>query len=152
MPHPSNDSRTDDAIRRILARIEQEAPEGWRRIVFSVWALAAVVQTEFAVTMADGSTPDVSPRSLEGEISALREEMYEPDRGTWFSARFVLTAGGRPEVSFNLDEDPAWVPDVPPWVFAHDLTVFPRSEEHVPGWLRQRIDEAGQDIAPDAVS
>lgn len=143
---------TDDAIQAIFARLTQEAPEGWRRIVFSVWALVAVVQTEFAVTMADGSTPDISPRSMEDEISALRKEMYEQDRGTWFSARFVLTSGGQPEVSFNLDEDPAWVPDVPPWVFAHDLAAFPRSEEHVPGWLRQRIDEAGQDNASNAVS
>ena len=130
----------NERINRVLAAMRREAPPGWKRIVLTVWATAALVQTEFAVTMADGSTPDISPQAPEAELAGLRSEMYVPDRGTWFSARFVLSAEHEPAVLFNYDDDPQWFPDIPSWIFARDLAAFPRTAEHIPGWLRERLD------------
>ncbi|MGW6442234.1 hypothetical protein [Lentzea sp. NPDC055074] len=130
----------DERIARVLAALRREVPPGWRRIVFTVWATVALVQTEFAVTMVDGSTPDMSLRAPEADLAELRSEMYVPQRGTWFSARFVLTGENEPEVRFNYDDDPQWFPDIPSWIFARDLATFPRADEHVPGWLRERLD------------
>lgn len=138
----------EELVNRVTTAVEREAPDGWRRIVLSMWATVAVTQTEFAVTMADGSRPDISPRSPDTELAELRSAMYVPDRGTWFSARFELNVGREPEARFNFDDDPQWFPDVPSWVFSRDLAAFPRADEHIPDWLRQRLDEAGQMMVP----
>jgi len=105
---------------------------------------ATVLAYDFAATvrLADGRNGDIElPAEVTRGFQELRELMYEPDRGTWFSARLILRAGAAPEFSFNFDEDPQWWPALPPTAFCRDLEAFPRADEHIPAWLRQVLAE-----------
>ncbi|WP_410660875.1 hypothetical protein [Amycolatopsis sp. lyj-112] len=132
----------DQLIQAVCDTAERSAPAGWRRIVLRVWASVVVQQVELTVVLADGSSPATQPPEVTDLISELRMAMYLPARGTWLSAWFELRAGEPPEAGFNLDQDPAWFPELPPIAFARDLDVFPRSDEHIPVWLRQTLADA----------
>ncbi|WP_199433276.1 hypothetical protein [Qaidamihabitans albus] len=124
------------------------APRGWRRVRLRVWGSVVTYQLEATVAMADGSSPVLELPPLTGTLAELRARMYRPGRGTWFSARFELRSGEPPEADFDYDGDPQWWPEVPPSLFARDLEIFPRADEHVPAWLRARLDEAARGERP----
>ncbi|MEV6095092.1 hypothetical protein [Nocardia sp. NPDC051981] len=112
----------------------------WARLTLQVWA--NVMSYEVAVSAQDAngrSAGEVSQPAVTDLLVRLRNEMYEPDRGAWLSARFVLNRGEEPDISFNYDDDPQWSPDLHPLMYARDLEVYPRAEQHVPQWLQDRV-------------
>ncbi|WP_433273690.1 hypothetical protein ACQPZF_19735 [Actinosynnema sp. CS-041913] len=137
------DSRADDLVAEAANALASAAPAGWAELALSV--SATVLAYDFAVTVRDERGADPGQVVLSPVVTdafqELRGVLYEEDRGTWFSARMVLRPGTRPEVSFNYDEDPRWWPALHPTTFVRDLEVFPRSEEHIPPWLRAILDE-----------
>jgi hypothetical protein len=126
---------------RVGAAVVSSAPAGWARITLTV--RATVVAYEFAseLKLANGKNGSLElPEEVKAGFRELRTELYQPGRGTWFSARLTVEAGGRPEFSFNFDEDPNWWPALHPTAFSRDLAAFPREDEHVPPWLRELLD------------
>jgi hypothetical protein len=49
---------------------------------------------------------------------------------------------GRVDISYNLDHDPKWFPPIPAAYWARDLAAFPRDDDFIPDWLREKLDEA----------
>ena len=132
------DTRTAD----ILAALRSGAPVGWARVKLDVWA--NVMAYEIAASAQDGNgrfAGEVRLPEITGQLVELRDEMYEPERGAWLSARFVLNREGEPEVSFNYDDDPQWTPQLHPAAFARDLEAYPRPEERVPQWMRELVEQ-----------
>jgi hypothetical protein len=74
----------------------------------------------------------------------LREAMYKPGRGTWFSMTLSITpAGDGWEASFNYTEKPVWELGEPSAdAYAQELYLFPRDEEHIPDWFREEVKKA----------
>ncbi|MFC4003899.1 hypothetical protein ACFS2C_14445 [Prauserella oleivorans] len=148
------DHDASSLIQRVCDALAASAPEDWRAIRLTVWASVLTYQFHTTATMADGSTVDVGTPPLAETLVELRRLMYQPGRGTWFSAWFLVRRDGEPEAGFNYDRDPAWWPEVPPTLFARDLESFPRAEEHIPGWLRVKLAEAAdaerERFPPDA--
>lgn len=138
----TGDPKPPSPIGELVERIQSVAPEGWYRLNVNIWASVVTYQFEGRVTMPDGSAHPVELSGLAGFVAALRQQMYEPGRGTWFSARVSVEQGREADVSFNYDEDPAWFPDVPPAAFARDLEAFPRTEKYIPLWLEERLRRA----------
>ncbi|VVJ15514.1 Uncharacterised protein [Amycolatopsis camponoti] len=132
----------DELIPQIFDAVERVLPPKWRHATFRVWATVVAYQTELTVVMTDGSSPEVAPPAVTNLLAALREAMYQPGRGTWFSAAFLLRAGEEPEATFNYDQDPRWFPELPPVAFARDLAAFPRADEWIPEWLRRVLADA----------
>ncbi|MEH0110213.1 hypothetical protein V6N00_10920 [Tersicoccus sp. MR15.9] len=85
-------------------------------------------------------------RELSDAIGELRQLMYRDGAGTWFSARFTVTAEGKADASYNYDDEPGWDFPPDPQIYATDLQAFPRDDAHVPEWLRQKVrdHEAGK--------
>jgi hypothetical protein len=82
-----------------------------------------------------------------GMLGTLRSGMYEQGRGTWLVAEVVVRPGADvPETTFGYDQEPHWRRVPPPIGFRDELATFPRADEHIPAWLRQRLS------APDAPS
>ncbi len=133
-------------VQAVCDALVAAAPPGWHRVELKVLASVAMYQLELLVVMADGKTATVETPGLAGIVAELRSGMYEPGRGTWFSARFQVRAGEPPEAGFNYDQDPAWWPPVPPEQFARDLRAFPRTDEHIPDWLRNVLELAGTSV------
>lgn len=72
--------------------------------------------------------------------------MYQEGKGTWFSARWVLTnhdGAVESSASFHYDDEPAWSRPIDAVNYADDLEDFPRAESSIPAWLRGRLREAG---------
>jgi hypothetical protein len=94
-----------------------------------------------------GSLPGVG--NVTDNVCALREAMYSPRGGTWFSAVFQVFRDGRLKSSFNYDEEPVVLSaygtprEVMPSLYARDFDAFPRSPEATPAWLAAKV-EAGR--------
>jgi hypothetical protein len=139
-PRPYDRQRYEELTQWLGRALLQVAPAGWRRIDLTVLMLAGVGDLRLAVIMPDGSSPAVDPpRECMGIAGELRSMMYRPDEGTWFGLRFMMDPPSAYWISFNGDFDPGWDPPVPPDTWAGDLAVFPRTDEHIPGWLRERL-------------
>jgi hypothetical protein len=125
----------------VLALLEAGAPTGWNRVTLDVWA--NVLSYELAASAQDARgrfAGEVRLAEITDQLQELREQMYEEGRGTWLSARFVLHRETEPEVTFNFDENPRWSPELHPMMFVRDLEAFPRTDEHVPDWLRETVE------------
>jgi len=137
-----SDTRTSKARQEVADALTAAAPAGWSEIVLTVSATVLAYDFAATVRLADGRSGDIElPATVKRGFQELRELLYEPGRGTWFSARLVLRAGAAPGYSFNYDEDPKWWPPLAPTAFCRDLEAFPREEEHIPAWLAQVLGE-----------
>jgi hypothetical protein len=149
------DSSPDQLVQELCDALEATAPANFSRATLRVWASILTYQLEVSVTMPDGSSTTVEMPPVTEKLARLRWQMYQPGRGTWFSAWFDLRTGEPPKAGFNYDKDPGWWPEVPATLFARDLESFPRAAEHIPGWLQQKLDEAAtleEQTPPDARS
>lgn len=74
----------------------------------------------------------------------LREVMYRPNQGTWFSMTLKVTpAGDGWEADYNYTQKPVWELGEPVNdTYAQELYLFPRDEDHIPGWFREEMEGA----------
>lgn len=128
-------------LERAATALAAEAPHGWTRI--DVDAKVCTMMHMFGVRVSsDGGGAPLSmrlPKVVGNDLVRSRQQMYEPGRGTWLSARLTVFPDGEHQVEFNFDEDPAWKPPLHPVAYARDLEAFPRDDEHVPDWLREQL-------------
>ncbi|MFF5260121.1 glycohydrolase toxin TNT-related protein [Actinomadura viridis] len=144
-PAPFDEERYEELQIRLGRILLEIAPQGWRRIDLRILMIASVWEVALTVLMDDGRHAEVEPPRNFAEIAAeLRSMMYRPDEGTWFSMRYMMDPPDAYWASFNTDFDPFWDPPVPAKAWEHDLRVFPRTADHIPGWLRERLEADDQ--------
>ena len=136
------DANPDQLVQELCDALGAAAPANFRRARLQVWASILTYQLEASAEMPDGSSVVVEIPPVTEKLALLRWQMYQPGRGTWFSAWFEVRAGEPPAAGFNYDRDPGWFPPVPATLFARDLESFPRADEYIPGWLREKLEEA----------
>jgi hypothetical protein len=142
-PMPFDQRRYDELTQGIATLLAQAAPAGWKRIDLKALANVAVSDIALTVVLQDGSSPPVDmPRDVVGMVGELRSIMYRPGAGTWLSMRLMLEPPSAYYVSFNNDFDPLWEPDLTAAEWAQDLAAFPRDDEHIPAWMRDKTQEA----------
>ena len=138
--------RHDELLQVIGGLLLDAAPDGFRRVDVLVRMTVAVQDIALTVYMPDGSTPEVlPPEGLPEAFGEVRQVLYQPGRGAWFSCRCVVNAPLRIDITYNFDHDPQFVPPVPAADFARDLEAFPRDEAFVPDWLRAKLAEAANE-------
>ncbi|WP_394359372.1 hypothetical protein [Amycolatopsis sp. SB7-3] len=136
---------TDELTGGIVSALAKAAPDGWAWISLTVSATVLAYDYATEIRLADGKSGDIDlPAEVRGGFRELRTRMYEPERGTWFSATLVLENEEPPKFSFNFDEDPEWWPPLHPTVFTRDLEAFPRDEAHTPPWLQALLAQGAQ--------
>lgn len=124
----------------VAVALADAAPDGWRRIDLMCLANVDVHDLSLTVLLNDGSNPAMLiPDEVRQLLLRLREAMYEPGTGTWFSSRVILDAPSKIYVKYNFDWDPLWNPSIAPEGWTRDLEAFPRTEEHIPEWLRAKL-------------
>jgi hypothetical protein len=144
-PRPYDEARHEELLRRLGEILREISPAGWVRIDLRIALTVEISEVALAVVMGDGGHAGVEPPRELGEIAAeLRSMMYRPDEGTWFGMRFTMDPPGGHRTSFNGTFDPGWSPPLAPAVWRHDMSVFPRADEHVPRWLRDRLGDGGR--------
>ncbi|HVK23747.1 MAG TPA: hypothetical protein VM677_20525 [Actinokineospora sp.] len=133
---PVEQDRLTKDVGRAMVRV---AGQHWQKIEASYRSAGRHVEADVTVLAADGQEHVIRPP---GEVvsgfARLRGGMYRPGRGTWISARYSIEPSGTFEVEFEPDIEPQWRRVPPPIGFMDELRFFPRSEEHIPDWLRAR--------------
>ncbi|MDM8085133.1 hypothetical protein QUV83_10185 [Cellulomonas cellasea] len=78
------------------------------------------------------------PRDVRIVLGGLRERMYHPGVGTWYTAAVTVYADGRIETNFDYDNEPAY--PFAPLSWAADAERYPRAAEMTPGWLTAKAE------------
>ena len=130
---------------QILNKIGQEllnkAPQGWAKIVYERDSVIDHSSSDYRVEDEHGANiADWGPSTLNALFRELRPGMYQNGKGTWFSMRYTISRPGKFHVEYNYDEDPHILFPTA-WGYTNDLKYFPRDEEHIPAWLRQKLSE-----------
>lgn len=72
----------------------------------------------------------------------LRRAFAQPGKGAWFTATYSITPDHRISIDFDYDHEPRWAS---PTALGHHLEEweqFPRTPEHTPAWLAERLEQA----------
>ncbi|GAA0249258.1 hypothetical protein GCM10010492_56570 [Saccharothrix mutabilis subsp. mutabilis] len=132
-------------LHRVGFDLVAAAPEGWHRIDLKYWGNVHYGHSTLTVLRPGGQAVAVDlPPTVEPALRELRDLMYEPGAGTWFSLRYTVDPPQEYRVLFNFDRDPRWSPDLPVEAWANDQATYPRAPEHVPEWLRARLSDTSE--------
>jgi len=142
----SREQRYGELLQLVGSALTGGVPPGWRRIDLIARIAEGVQDFGLTVLMPDLSSARVDPpQQAVWALAELRRLMYTPERGAWFSARYLMNPPTEFRAYYNYEHDPLWNPPVPPEVFQRDLAAWPRPVDQVPGWLNGR---GGMDPGP----
>lgn len=143
-----------DLARSIAQELYDVLPDGTDEIRVEVSMFVQYAQGHILLFRGGdevGSLPKVG--DVYNRMRSLREAMYTPQGGTWFSAVFRVFRDGRMKASYNYDEEPVITDvrgqprEIMPALYAKDLEVFPRSAEATPAWLAAKVEAGRAQIA-----
>ncbi|MER5393061.1 hypothetical protein [Saccharopolyspora sp. NPDC002686] len=140
---PNNRQPEPDQIRQqVVDSLLASAPPDWAEIRLEFRASSTICQAEVSGSTLTGAPLLMPPpEGTTGRLKAVRAAMFEPGRGTWFSLHIGVKRNGSPEYRFNYTDATHWRPPVAPTVFTLDQERFPRDDQHIPDWLRERLAE-----------
>jgi hypothetical protein len=155
-PPPIMAQADQDRLTRQVGRaLLSVAPPGWTQVRAEYRAAGRHVEVDVFVTGPDGIAHPMRPlpEVIDG-LGHLRRGMYRPGRGTWLSAVYLLEPPSGFSCEFEPDLEPRWRRLPPPIGFQDELRFFPRTDDHIPDWLRHRaglppIPPPGQPGPPD---
>jgi hypothetical protein len=145
MDQPEQDRLTRQVGRALLTVAGQD----WTQVRAEFRAAGRHVEVDVFVPGQDGTPRPVRPpQEVVDGLGKLRQGMYRPGRGTWLSALYLLDPPSSFSAEFEPDVEPRWRRVPPPIGFADELKFFPRDDDHIPDWLRQRagLPPAGAEI------
>ncbi|KFZ79698.1 hypothetical protein ED92_20170 [Amycolatopsis sp. MJM2582] len=147
-PGPLGPEQQQQIVAQIGNGLASMAPPGWRRLRTEHRAVGRHLETDVLITGPDGTTqPIAAPPELVQLLGTLRAGMYQPGQGTWLAATLTFDAAQGTSVDFMLDQEPVWRRPPPPIGFQDELRFFPRTEQYIPPWLRQRAGLAPLPVA-----
>ena len=124
--------RQEQLIDEIALHLADEVEGDWSTLVFNHRNLSMFFTGRIDVHRPDGSFAYARPpETILALTDELRRVMYEPGRGAWFSARWTIASG-----------EGVWRWPAHPGLYALDLETFPRDEDRIPAWLRQKVNGA----------
>ncbi|WP_328612503.1 ferredoxin [Amycolatopsis sp. NBC_00355] len=139
-PGPLRPEQQHELVRQIGAVLTGQVPPGWRQLRVEYRAAGRHIEADLLVTAPDGLPRTLPPHPEAVRLlGVLRAGMYQPGHGTWLGAVLVFDPGRPPEADFGRpDLEPPFRHQPPPIGFQDELRFFPRAEERIPGWLRDR--------------
>lgn len=135
-----------DLVYQISSLVASEAPEGWESIRFVAHKTSTVSAYETSIQRDGVEEVARSSFSAMDLCGDLREEMYQPGLGAWFSFTLEIAADGRVTTLFDYDNEPV-ISSADAENFVFEQKHFPRDEEHQPEWYRARLAEGERLIA-----
>jgi hypothetical protein len=142
-------SQITDAIARSI--IDAVAP-GWSSIQYRRSAVSAMSESRLVVVTPSGTEQPRVPRDVAKLAAQLRDVMYRPGRGTWYSFTLDIQPPGSAASRFTYDDEPAWDVPADPVAYVTDQHTHPRDAAHQPAWLRGKLVDGWAQIhrlAPD---
>jgi hypothetical protein len=138
-PVPLNAEQQRQLVGQIGQALVVALPPGWRQIRAEYRSAGRHVEADVVVTGPDGTPrPVPPPPEVLRLLGVLRTGMYQPGRGTWLAAVLVFGPANVLSADYQPDVEPRWRRPPPPIGFQDELRFFPRAEQFIPAWLRQR--------------
>jgi hypothetical protein len=129
----------DQLTRQVGRALLSAAGADWQQVRAEYRSAGRHIEVDVFVKGPDGVERSVRPpQEVVDGLGRLRQGMYRPGRGTWLSALYVLDPPSAFSAEFEPDAEPRWRRVPPPVGFADELRFFPRADESIPDWLRQR--------------
>ncbi|SER22962.1 hypothetical protein [Lentzea albida] len=137
MPPDEQHHLVGEATKTLLG----QAPSGWERIIMDYMVVGRKVNVGAIARLQDGSTQRFpAPRELAPMLSALRQGMYTPDGGAWYSFRLIVQPPDRFTIQYNWNDQPPFPAPPAREQFALDQERFPRTPENMPEWFQRGLD------------
>ncbi|GLZ29451.1 hypothetical protein Lesp02_16410 [Lentzea sp. NBRC 105346] len=137
---PLSDEDQQQLVRQIGRAMLPALPPDWQKVRAEYRAAGRHIEVDLAFSGPDGQLRPVRPPMEVVQLfGQLRSGMYQPDRGTWLSAVYEIEAPAAFTVDFEAEEEPRWRNVPPPIGFRDELQTFPRPDERIPDWWRQRV-------------
>jgi hypothetical protein len=144
--HPEQVLRSEkerETVNGAVRALRSAAPAGWQRLDFEFRATVGIDSASFEVEGPDGGRRTaLPPGQAVGKMDELRRVMYRSDKGAWFTARLQVERSGHFSAEFDYDGEPDFTPPLASSAYVQDLDRFPRSAEHIPDWLRDKLGDA----------
>ncbi|MCQ1954694.1 hypothetical protein [Arthrobacter sp. zg-Y238] len=126
-------------LERDLARVlDESVPEGWQSLKFAALAAGTVMES-LTYVYRNGVEERANSKHAFSVLDQLRELMYRPGYGTWFSLEMHIDNQGHVETHYNFDEQADWSFPLDNESYVEDQEQFPRDPEHIPGWLAPKL-------------
>ncbi|WP_158852009.1 hypothetical protein [Saccharothrix deserti] len=137
---PLTEQEQNQLVKQIGRAMLPALPPGWQRVRAEYRAAGRHIEVDLAFAGPDGQwRPVRPPMDVVQLFGQLRAGMYQADRGTWMSAVYEIEAPAAFSVDFNAEDEPRWRNAPPVIGFQDELRTFPRQDERIPEWLRQRL-------------
>ncbi|WP_460437562.1 ferredoxin [Amycolatopsis stemonae] len=139
-PGPPRPDQQQEIVRQIGMALASQAPPDWRQLRVEYRAAGRHVEADLLVTGPDGLPRPAQPHPEAVRLlGVLRSGMYRPGFGTWLGAILVFDPAQAPDVDFvRPDLEPPFRQRPPAIGFQDELRFFPRADENIPAWLRER--------------
>ncbi|MFI5591589.1 ferredoxin [Amycolatopsis sp. NPDC051758] len=139
-PGPLRPDQQQEIVRQIGLALASQAPPGWRQLRIEYRAAGRHVEADLLVTGPDGLPRPAQPHPEAVRLlGVLRSGMYQPGRGTWLGMICVFDPAQPPDVDFvRPDLEPPFRQQPPALGFQDELRFFPRADEQIPAWLREK--------------
>lgn len=134
----------NELLGTITTAVVEALPPGWCRVMIDYRMVGRTVDVAVGVEDTGGTyrrwDPPVDVWKM---FQRLRGGMYRDGEGTWFSARFGIEPPARFTIQYNWRNEPDFDPYPAAEQFAIEQERFPRAEEYMPEWFRERLVAAG---------
>jgi hypothetical protein len=123
------------ALKNVGLALYKEIHDGFDRIEAEISIAGGVSSGKKRLYRPDGTYDSVmGKRDSNLRARELREAMYRPGAGTWFTAWFTVTAEGKLSTRFDYDNEPE-LGHFAAEAYRADLDEFPRTPQNTPDWL-----------------
>ena len=128
-------------IEDIAAIVSEAATPSSKTLLYRSRALTPYQQSSLSAVGLNGAEERLRPpHTLAVLIKRMREVMYRPGVGTWFTFTLSITPEGAVDAQFNYDDEPEWSRPTEPVFYVQDMERFPRDEAHTPAWLVKQLE------------
>lgn len=140
MTAPQLDVEDQNAILgSVTTLLVQRLPGDWEQLFVDFRMTGRHLETQVSGLTMYGSSFDweLPPEALPFFVQ-LRDGMARPGHGTWFTLKFHLVHPDTYSAEFDRDAEPDWTQPPAPEHYAEELELYPRDDDAIPAWLRER--------------
>ncbi|MFW6640708.1 hypothetical protein ACOALZ_11790 [Nocardiopsis algeriensis] len=135
----SGPQEQQELLTKIGMELLTTASDDWETVTYTSWALIGQMSERLEEVRQDGAASRKhAPLGVIDLVKELRAGMYREEKGTWYT----ISRPGKFKADYDYDNRPGFTFYPEASAFATDLEFFPRSDEHIPDWLREHLDEA----------
>lgn len=123
----------------IAREVDAAVSPGWDELRFEAAGVGNFQSYLIYVSRAGLEERAIPPFVVSDHLAALKTAVHQAGGGTWVSLKMLLSSSGGLNIHYNYDEKPDFDFEVSAHDYSLELERFPRAEDSIPAWWRERI-------------